>query len=135
MTVAEVTIHIKALYEARQRGVRDGWVFVHPPNEEVRSGRSLAKQMALGMCLGVPDLIVFSPQGRPHFMEFKSENGTLNEAQEDFQLWAIAAGVRHSVVRSVDEALRVFEFWGALKESPETVTAESVDRSEHLCTN
>jgi hypothetical protein len=125
MTVHEVSIHIKALYEARQRGFKRGWVVVHPPNEEVRSGRSLSKQ--LGLCVGVPDLIVFSPQGRPHFLEFKSENGSLDEAQDAFQLWAIAAGVRHSVARSVSEAMKVFEFWDCLKDSPETVTAASVD--------
>jgi hypothetical protein len=127
MTVAEVSVHIKALYDARQRGFKDGWVIIHPPNEEVRSGRTLAKQMAMGMCPGVPDLILFDPRGKPHFLEFKSENGALNDAQEDFQFWAIAAGVRHSVVRSVSEAMKVFEFWGCLKEAPETVTAESVN--------
>jgi hypothetical protein len=127
MTIHEISVHIKALYEARRRGFKRGWVVVHAPNEEVRSGRTLAKQMAMGMLPGVPDLILFNPQGRPHFMEFKSENGSLNKAQDDFQLWAIAAGVRHSVVRSVAEAMKVFEFWGCLKESPETVTAKPVD--------
>jgi hypothetical protein len=108
MTVAEISIQIASIHAARQRGIRDGWQFIHPPNEEVHGGRAVAKQMALGMPPGVPDLIVFSPQGRPHFLEFKSENGALSKEQEDFQFWAIKANVRHSVVRSVEEALRVF---------------------------
>jgi hypothetical protein len=113
--IQEVSIQIKAVYEIR-KVLRDGWKIIHPPNEEVRSGRTLAKQMALGMHPGVPDLIVFSPKGKPHFMEFKTENGALNDAQEDFQFWAIKVGVRHSVVRSVDEAMRVFADWGAIPE-------------------
>jgi VRR-NUC domain len=72
--------------------------------------------MALGMLPGVPDLIAFSPQGKIHLMEFKSENGALSDEQEEFQMWAIKANVRHSVVRSVDEALRAFEFWGCIPE-------------------
>jgi VRR-NUC domain len=121
--IAEISIQIKAVYEVR-KVLRDGWILIHPPNEEVRSGRTLAKQMALGMHPGVPDLIVFSPKGKPHFMEFKTETGALNDAQEDFQFWAIKANVRHSVVRSVDEAMRVFEFWEAIPERVTTVSSK-----------
>jgi len=111
--IAEVSIQIKAIFELR-KVIKPDRHIVHQPNEEVRGARTVSKQMALGMCIGAPDIIAFSPVGRPHFLEFKSENGTLDDAQRDFQLWAIRANVAHSVVRSVDEAMHVFEFWGAI---------------------
>jgi hypothetical protein len=65
---------------------------------------------------GVPDIIALSPEGKVHFMEFKTEIGALDKNQREFQLWCIRANLPHSVVRSVSEALRVFEFWGAIPE-------------------
>lgn len=113
--IAEISIHIATVHELR-KGILDGWYFWHTPNGEwLRTDpRALSKLMAMGMLPGVPDLIVVSPKGRLHFLEFKSEDGTLSDAQEAFQLWAIRAALPHSVVRSVDEATRVFRHWGAI---------------------
>jgi VRR-NUC domain len=112
--IAEIAIQIKAVHEIK-KVLRDDWRICHPPNEEVQAARSLSKQQALGMLAGIPDLIAFSPEGKSHFMEFKTETGTLNEAQEDFQLWCLKHDLPHSVVRSVDEAMKVFHHWGAIK--------------------
>jgi hypothetical protein len=97
----EITIQIKAVFELKKT-LKDDWRFMHPPNEEVHDPRTVSKQMALGMLPGAPDLILFNPEGKAHFMEFKSENGALSKEQEDFQLWAIRANLPHSVVRSTD---------------------------------
>ena len=113
MIVHEISIQIKAIFELR-KVIKDGWQICHPTNEEVQSARAVSKQLALGMLPGAPDIIAFSPEGKPHFMEFKSENGALDKEQRDFQLWAIRANLPHSVVRSVDEAAKVFEFWGCV---------------------
>jgi hypothetical protein len=50
-------------------------------------------------------------------MEFKRGDGALDQAQQDFQLWAIKVNLPHSVVRSVSEAMKVFTYWGAIPES------------------
>jgi hypothetical protein len=113
--IAEVSLQIKFVFDAKKL-LGDGWKIIHAPNEECQTARIVSKQLALGMLPGCPDLIVFSPEGKPHFLEFKGENGALSKEQEDFQLWAIKANVPHSVVRSVGEAMRVFEFWGAIPE-------------------
>lgn len=110
----EVLVHVKSVHALKQHLV-DGWQVLHPPNEEAQDARRLAKLMAMGMLPGAPDLIVFSPEGKAHFLEFKSENGALSEAQERFQLWAIRANLPHSVVRSVEQALKVFQHWGAMR--------------------
>jgi VRR-NUC domain len=115
--IAEISIHIKAVHELRKR-LLDGWIFWHTPNGELRdSARALSKLTAMGMLAGVPDIVAISPEGKVHFLEFKSENGALDQAQRDFQLWAIRANLPHSVVRSVDEAMKVFRFWGAIPEA------------------
>jgi hypothetical protein len=112
--IAEVSIQIKAIFALRKI-IKDDWRFLHPPNEEVQNSRTVSKQLAFGMLPGVPDIIAFSPEGKVHFMEFKREDGALDDAQQDFQLWAIRANLPHSVVRSVDEAMRVFRFLGAIR--------------------
>ena len=111
----EITIQIRSVHELKKR-LADQWQIIHPCNEKIHDPRTLAKQLALGLCVGVPDLIAISPQGKVHFCEFKSENGSLNKAQEEFQLWAIRANLPHSVVRSVSEALKVFTYWGAMRD-------------------
>jgi VRR-NUC domain len=78
--VAEVTIQIKAVFWLKGL-IKDDWRVIHAPNEEVQGGRQLSKQMALGMLPGCPDLILFSPEGKAHFLEFKSENGALSKEQ------------------------------------------------------
>jgi VRR-NUC domain len=115
MRVFELTIHIAAVHALRQR-IADGWMFWHTPNGEQRDARQTAKFHAMGVRAGIPDLTMFSPEGNAHFMEFKSENGSLDEAQRKFQLWAIRAKILHSVVRSVDEAMKVFRFWGCVRD-------------------
>ena len=93
-------------------------ILAYAPNGELRdSARAVSKLAAMGMLAGVPDIIAVSPERKVHFLEFKSETGTLDEAQRDFQLWAIRANLPHSVVRSVGEAMRVFEFWGCIPQS------------------
>jgi VRR-NUC domain len=91
-----------------------------------KRSRTLIRQQVggAGDAARLPDLIIFSPEGKAHFMEFKSENGSLNEAQSNCQLWAIRGNVPHSVVRSVDEAMQVFNHWGCLKQPREELAAE-----------
>jgi hypothetical protein len=114
----ELQIHIGAVYALRQR-IKPDWQYFHPANGEVRDPRQGAKLKAMGVVPGTPDLVMLSPEGRPHFMEFKRATGAVSAPQQEFMLWAIRANVPHSVVRSVEQALSVFEFWGAVRDPQE----------------
>ena len=105
----EQPIPIAAVRELLKR-IPPGWVVMHPAN----GPHATAKQTAVGLLPGAPDLVVFSPAGKPHFLQFKPGAAALSEEQEAFQLWAIRANLAHSVVRSIDEAMRVFKFWGVI---------------------
>jgi hypothetical protein len=111
---SELSIHLTVVHRLKQ-DIQPGWLFFHTPNGELRNDqRAVSKCKAMGMLPGASDLIVFSPTGRAHFLEFKAATGTLSPAQEDFRVWAVGAGIPYAVARSVDEALRAFEFWGCI---------------------
>jgi VRR-NUC domain len=110
----ELSVHIAAVHELRKR-IKDGWRFWHTPNGEL-GGRFLSKLMAMGLLPGVPDLILFSADGRAFFLEFKSADGVLSDAQKDFREWAMGAGLRYAVARTVSEAMTIFESFGAIPE-------------------
>ena len=122
--ISELSIHIAIVHWLRQH-IQPGWKFWHTPNGELRDARQTAKFKALGVMAGVRDLTVVSPQGRLHFMEIKRENGALDTAQEDVQLFCIRAQVPHSVVRSINEAEKVFKFWDCVKAIPETAARDA----------
>ena len=94
--------------------VRSGWRWGHYPAGELRDARTAAKLKAMGVQRGWPDVMLFSPRGLLHALELKRLGEDLSEDQEGFQSWAIARGVPHAVVRSVDEALRVLAAWHCL---------------------
>jgi hypothetical protein len=92
------------------------WRWSHFPAGELRDVRTAAKLRAMGLRKGFPDFILVSPQGVFHGLELKRRGGVLSEAQKDFQTWAIARGVPHSVAQSIDDARAVLDHWGALNE-------------------
>lgn len=82
----ESTIQIKAVFDMR-KVLKPAWRAWYTPNGEFcENPRKLSKLMAMGMLPGVPDLIVVSPEGKLHFLEFKSENGSLSDAQEGLSI-------------------------------------------------
>jgi hypothetical protein len=92
------------------------WRWSHFPAGERRDARTSAKLRAMGLRKGFPDFILISPQGVFHGIELKRRGGVLSEEQKDFQTWAIARGVPHSVAQSMDDVRAVLEHWGALNE-------------------
>jgi hypothetical protein len=48
-------------------------------------------------------------------LELKRQGETLSGAQEAFQLWCVKHGIPYSVCHTFDQALAVFDGWGALR--------------------
>lgn len=76
-------------------------------NRVVRKG-----QRATGAGKGSPDLLVSIPGARPRWvemvwMELKTDEGRVSQAQKDWHAQATLVGERVAVVRSVTEALAV----------------------------
>lgn len=107
------------------RAALPGAVITHVPNETDLRGkevaRTIAKQKALGMLPGFPDLVAFW-RGRVFAFEVKAGRNTASEAQLAVGLALEAQGVRWAVVRSVDEARACVERWRA--EAPGAVQVE-----------
>lgn len=74
------------------------------PNGGLRSKLEAAIMVGLGVRAGAPDLVVYGPDARAHFMELKSASGRLSPEQREVRDWAIAHGLPHAVIRSLDDA-------------------------------
>jgi hypothetical protein len=68
-----------------------------------------------GLLAGAPDLLIITPDGRPHFMEVKAPDGRQSEAQKAFQARCAVVRLDYSVVRSLGEAEEMLSKWGALR--------------------
>ncbi len=110
----ELALHM-AVADVLRRFARPEWRWSHFPSGELRDIKTASKLRAMGLARGWPDFVLIDPSGRLHALELKREGETLTDDQEAFQEWAIARGVPHSVIRSVDEALMVLGAWGALR--------------------
>jgi hypothetical protein len=80
----------------------------HIPNEAKRTG--YAFMIAMGMVPGIPDYHCNIPNipYKSLYLEFKSEIGTLSENQKKAHSELIKKGHRVEVVRSFDEAIKIF---------------------------
>jgi hypothetical protein len=107
------SIHIPVVAELRL-WIKPEWRFFHCPNGVPWSAKMGAKQHAMGVLPGVPDLILMSPRSAgscEYFLEFKLPGKTLSEAQEDFRMWAICRGSPYVVAYSQSDAFRAFNEW------------------------
>ena len=97
------------------RFVAPGWEFTHPANGEHRDKRTAAKLRAMGVRPGWPDLVLISPDGRFHGLEFKRKGGRLSEPQQAFHEHAKRHGWPIATADSIDGAIAVLSRWGALR--------------------
>ena len=85
-----------------------GFVVHHSANEVRRGGEEgrIAQGIAQGMGVhpGFSDLIVLGA-GRCLFLELKSKNGRLSDAQVEFRAFVLAEGHSWALVRSLEDAL------------------------------
>jgi hypothetical protein len=86
------------------------------PNELMGGSKGAARKMAqfkaMGLRPGISDLILVSPSGRIHFLEIKTETGSLSPAQLRFQVLCHTYGWPYAVARSVEEATGQAKVWG-----------------------
>jgi hypothetical protein len=90
-------------------------IFMSIPNGMYSSARIGARFVKAGLLAGAPDLLIITPDGRPHFMEVKAPDGRQSEAQKAFQAREAVVRLDYSVVRSLGEAEEMLSKWGALR--------------------
>ena len=91
------------------------WTWTHVSSGEMRSNITAAKLKRMGAKPGWPDFILVAPSGQLHAMELKRIGARLSGPQAEFQSWCIKHAVRHSVCRTIDEALAVLDAWACLR--------------------
>lgn len=85
-----------------------GLFVVAIPNGGKRRPREAAQMKNRGVVAGFPDLMVLHWNGKTDFLELKTEDGRLSDEQFDIHSKLTARQYPVHVVRSVDEAVRVF---------------------------
>lgn len=85
---------------------------IHIPNEGKRSESEGARQKALGLTPGMPDLMILMPGERTIFLEVKNQSGRLRPEQK-----AVCAELERmrypvAVVRSIEEARAALRGFG-----------------------
>jgi hypothetical protein len=125
----EQNTHI-AIVRALRLGLPKDWIVCHYPAGGLRTKREAALLKAMGVIPGIPDIIVFGPQGQCWFQEVKAPNGSLSLAQKAVLAQLNDLGHTFAVVRSLDEALAFGRVWGwplradiALKPPPKRLPA------------
>ena len=110
----ELSLHVSIVKLLRDHG-REDWQWCHPASGEKRDARTGAKLKAMGVKPGWPDIILISPSGQFHGLEFKRRGGSLSGGQESFATWCVANNIPHVVARTSNEALAALDAWGALR--------------------
>lgn len=101
-----------AIVKALRQHCRFVWFAV--PNGGKRHIHTAIKMKAEGVRAGTPDLVFVLPQGRAAFLELKSEDGRLSDAQIQFRQEVQALCAYWAVAHSVDEAWGILAAWGCL---------------------
>lgn len=91
-----------------------GLVWTATANGELRDPVVGAKLKRMGVKAGVPDLYFSIPGRAPFWLELKTIDGRLSEAQKEFIPTLRAAGVVVHVAHGLDEALAILETEGAI---------------------
>jgi len=96
----------------------------HCPNGALMKPSSRVYFARLGVFPGVADLCFVLPDKSVAFLEVKSEDGRLSEAQQAFQARCALLGLKYQIARSISEAEEILRDWNALRGSD--VKRESV---------
>ena len=86
-----------------------GLIVVAIPNGGHRRRTEAAIMKGEGVVPGVPDLCVPMPSARTVWLEVKAPKGRVTDAQDQMHARLRMLGHRVEIVRSVDEALAVFQ--------------------------
>lgn len=86
----------------------------HIANGGLRSKVEAAIMRGQGVKPGAPDLLIVA-DGRPYFLEVKTEAGRVSQAQADCHEELRRAGAEVGVAHGLDQALRKLEQWRLLR--------------------
>jgi hypothetical protein len=109
---AERRTHI-AVADRLRAEARPGWWWSHVPSGELRTKRTAALLVRLGLKSGMSDFVLVGPDGLHHWLELKADS-PLSEAQADFVGMLRARRVPCAVARSYGEAIEVLQSWGTI---------------------
>lgn len=109
----EKQIHL-GIIQALNLFAAPGVIFWHTPNNRM-SAREGGYWKRMGVLAGIPDLQIAIPGRGITFLEIKKPGGRLNAAQKAVRTALEAAGCTYAIVTSIDEAIDVLRFLGALK--------------------
>lgn len=93
---------------------KPGLFWFHPPNEGRRSPRAGARNKAMGVIKGVPDLVLIW-RGQAIGIELKAEKGRQTEDQRAVETAWEAAGGAYFIARGYGEAKQVLDAIGCLR--------------------
>jgi hypothetical protein len=93
----------------------DRWRKLGTPGSLIFAQANYGAFGQVGLTRGVFDLCVIVPGLPVAFLELKTENGRLSDAQRDFQITCINAGIPQAVSYGLDEAIAILERWGAVR--------------------
>jgi hypothetical protein len=87
------------------------------PNEGLgkASMARVGRFRAMGMRSGLSDLVLIGQDGKAHFLEIKTPEGRLSEAQDRFRRLCLDRNWPYAVARSVAEATYHATAWGLIK--------------------
>jgi hypothetical protein len=111
-TPSETQIHISVVDHLRARG-KPGIVWWHTPNEGNRDKRERSKLAAMGLQVGIPDLMLIH-QGKTFGLELKKSAGRTSPEQKAMLAALERAGVFTGVAFGIDAALNMLEAWGLI---------------------
>jgi hypothetical protein len=96
---------------------KPGWLFLHPANGEYRNPTTAALLKRLGVLPGAFDLLLIGPDGVHHWLELKrAAGGKLSPRQQWFADELSARGVPYAVAAGFDQAVKVLQSWGVLRD-------------------
>lgn len=119
----ETTLQIKIVELLSTLARQNNFIYFSVPNEAALKTAGLAKipkkaQYAIMMILkkmgllpGISDLCIVKEGGKFYGMEVKTEKGMLSVSQRYFHGWCKDHKVPYTVVRSVDDVMRVLREW------------------------
>jgi hypothetical protein len=100
-----------------QQAVLAHWKAFQVPGSLVAAVPNMRAAGQAGLTRGLFDLVVISPKlgDRTGWLELKTQDGKLSEAQNAFKLLMIARGCPHAITYGRDQPIQVLTEWGATR--------------------
>lgn len=90
-----------------------GVMYLHIPNQGLRSAGEGMNLKLMGMFPGAADLLIVIG-GQACFLELKAPNGKQSDEQKLFAERCAACNAPYAIAHNIDEATRILTEWGAI---------------------